>query len=227
MSEKGRKVLKYNFFKVSREWRSLVEGERRRGAEEFLRAVKGASEGMQLRFYSLVGIRGDADFMIWTVSDDMDAVQRLYAAVNSTLLGRYLETPYAYSAMSRKSQYLGGHVHAGQEGTPVQGTARYIFVYPFVKKREWYRLPFKERQRMMAEHFKIGHGYPSIKINTGYSFGIDDQEFVLAFESDNLSDFVDLVEELRGSDASAYTEQDVPSFTCRSVEPEALLRSLG
>ncbi len=89
-----------------------------------------------------------------------------------------------------------------------------MFVYPFVKMRSWYGLPFAERQRIMGEHFKVGRKYPKIKINTGYSFGLDDQEFVLAFEGDDPAEFLALVEELRSTEASKYTELETPIFTC-------------
>jgi chlorite dismutase len=96
-----------------------------------------------------------------------------------------------------------------------------------VKKRAWYSLPFTQRQRIMAEHFKVGHKYPKIKINTGYSFGLDDQEFVLAFEGDDPVEFLQLVEELRGTEASAYTELETPIFTCLRIDAQHLSRVIG
>ena len=105
--------------------------------------------------------------------------------------------------------------------------AKYLFVYPFVKTREWYSLDKSTRQGMMDAHIKTGHRYPSVKINTAYSFGLDDQEFLVAFESDIPSDFLDLVMELRGSDASRYTLRDTPVFTCVSMSPEETLETLG
>ncbi len=218
--------LKYTFFKVSREWRSLGAEAREESKREFLQVLE--SSATALSFFSLVGLRGDTDFMILAESPSLDSFQTLVSDVLSTKLGRYLEMPYSYLAMTRSSKYLGSHRHAGQEGSMRQpSSSRFIFVYPFVKKREWYRLPFTERQRIMAEHFKIGHKYPSIKINTGYSFGLDDQEFVLAFEGDDPSEFLELVEELRSSEASMYTELETPIFTCRRVDPATMLSLLG
>lgn len=218
--------LKYTFFKVSREWRSLGAEAREESKREFLQVLE--SSATALSFFSLVGLRGDTDFMILAESPSLDSFQSLVSDVLSTKLGRYLEMPYSYLAMTRSSKYLGSHRHAGQEGSMRQpSSSRFIFVYPFVKKREWYRLPFTERQRIMAEHFKIGHKYPSIKINTGYSFGLDDQEFVLAFEGDDPSEFLELVEELRSSEASMYTELETPIFTCRRVDPATMLSLLG
>ena len=181
-----------------------------------------------LSFFSLVGIRGDADFMVLAESPTLDPFQTLVSDLLATKLGRYLEVPYSYLAMTRLSRYLGSHRHPGQDGAPGgRSKSRFLFVYPFVKKREWYRLPFPERQRIMAEHFKIGHRYPSIKINTGYSFGLDDQEFVLAFEGDDPSEFLALVEELRVTEASKYTELETPIFTCVRTDASRLTLLLG
>jgi len=221
-----RSFLKYTFFKVAREWRSLAESAKEDSKREFLELLK--SSPPSLSFFSLVGIRGDTDFMILAESPSLDSFQTLVSKLLSAKLGRYLETPYSYLAMTRKSKYLGSHRHVGQEGGPRgRSSSKFIFVYPFVKKREWYRLPFAERQGIMADHLRIGHKYPSIKINTGYSFGLDDQEFVLAFEGDDPSEFLALVEELRGSEASMYTQLETPIFTCRRVDPATMLSLLG
>ncbi|HEX3606239.1 MAG TPA: chlorite dismutase family protein, partial [Candidatus Dormibacteraeota bacterium] len=111
------------------------------------------------------------------------------------------------------------------EVRPARG--KYMFVYPFVKTREWYRLPADERWRIMQEHIKLGREYPSVDLNTSYSFGLDDQEFVVAFESDSVSDFLDLVHEMRESEASTHTVRDVPSFTCIAMPPAEMVAALG
>ena len=225
-----RKFMRYAFFKASREWRSLEQGAKSRGMKEFLAVLDKYSGSLDVRCYSLVGTRGDVDFMLWIVAEDLSPVQEFVSELLASGLGKKLDVPYSFLAMTRKSKYIGSHRHPGQEGGPDldEGRqAKYAYVYPLVKKREWYKVPFVERQRIMAEHFKIGHKYPSIKINTGYSFGLDDQEFVLAFEGDDPGEFLDLVEELRSSDASKYTERETPIFTCAFVDPETMIRLLG
>jgi chlorite dismutase len=222
------RYLKYTFFKVAREWRFLDFAAREEGRGEFLEVLRHQAS-VDLSYFSLVGFRGDADFMILANSNSIDPFQGLVSGLLLTKLGRYLETPYSYLTMTRRSHYLGSHVHPGQEGSGDEepSGSKFIFVYPFVKKREWYKLPFVERQRMMADHFKVGHKYPRIKINTGYSFGLDDQEFVLAFEGDDPSEFLALVEELRGSDSSMYTQLETPIFTCRRVDAKRMLALIG
>jgi chlorite dismutase len=222
--------MKYTFFKVAREWRFLTAGTKEEARREFIEVLKKHSKNAEMRFYSLVGLRGDVDFMIWTRTASLDVLQALISDLFAVSLGKYLQIPYSYLAMTKRSGYLGSHKHGGQEGSGEErpfGNSKFLFVYPFVKKREWYKLPFVERQRIMAEHFKVGHKYPRIRINTGYSFGLDDQEFVLAFEGESPSEFLDLVEELRSTDASSYTALETPIFTCMAVDPERMLSLIG
>ena len=223
----GSRFLKYTFFKVAREWRSLPDEEREAARSELATLLE-SQAGLKLQLFSLVGIRGDADFMILADSATLEPFQELVSAVLATRLGKYLEIPYSYLAMTRQSHYARSHKRSELEGEvlpPEQ--AKYMFVYPFVKMRSWYGLPFAERQRIMGEHFKVGRKYPKIKINTGYSFGLDDQEFVLAFEGDEPAEFLALVEELRSTEASKYTALETPIFTCVRTDASKLLGLLG
>jgi chlorite dismutase len=225
-----REFLKYTFFKLNPEWRRLPDSEKAAHKEQFASIVENFSKRMILKSYSLMGTRGDADFMFWTISRRLEDFQEFISSLLSSGLGRYLETPYSYLAITRQSEYLGGHRHEGQEGASLSrrpGESKYLFVYPFTKKREWYFLSYEDRRVAMAQHFKIGHKYPTVKIHTGYSFGLDDQEFVLAFETDNPADFSELVMELRSSEASRYTALEIPLFTCIAQEMPEILNLLG
>jgi chlorite dismutase len=208
-----RKIMRYALHRVDPSWRHLPDEELALHKKE-LSDLFASDLPVKVHTYSTVGLREDADILLWEIADDARDLQRFQASMNGTALGRYLETPHSYLAMTRKSQYLKGHKHEGQEHErPGPVGATYLFVYPMDKQRRWYRLPFEERRRIMGEHFKIGHRYPGVTIHTGYSFGIDDQEFVVAFEGESPGEFLDLVEELRGSESSAYTARDVPIFT--------------
>jgi len=224
-----RQFLKYTFFKVDPQWRRLSTEEKNSSKREFSTLVNDFAKHHTLKSYSLVGIRGDADFMIWTMASQLEEFQDLTSHLLSSALGKYLAIPYSYLAMTRKSEYLGGHKHEGQEGASLTTPrdSKYLFVYPFIKKREWYFLPHEERTKMMGQHFKIGHKYPSVQIYTGYSFGLDDQEFVLAFETDQPADFLELVMELRSSEASRYTAVETPLFTCINTSIDDILSLLG
>lgn len=226
-----RQFVKHTLFAVDPAWRRLPFEEREAGKAELAAAVEAsAADLLVLRSYSLVGTRGDADFMLWSVSNSLEEQGDLITRVFSTAMGPYLRIAHSYLAMTKRSQYVRDHHHEGQEGarlTVLPGGAKYLFVYPMIKQRRWYSLPFEERNRIMRQHIKIGHKYPTVKINTSYSFGLDDQEFVVAFETDHPEDFLDLVEELRGSESSAFTEVDIPIFTCIARDIRAALDALG
>ncbi|MCH2512910.1 MAG: chlorite dismutase [Chloroflexi bacterium] len=232
MTEQVRRdFVKYSFFKVDPEWRRLPGKERQDNKAQFAEVLGEFSDRVSMSSYSMVGTRGDADFLLWKVSEELEAINELMARVNHTDLARYLTMPYSYLAMTRRSPYIDDHKHEGQEGT---GSAtmriigrKYLFIYPFIKTHEWYQLPKEERQELMNEHFVIGHKYPDVKISTAYSFGLDDQEFVLGFETDDPSHFLDLVMDLRESKARPYTLVDTPIFSCIAKPVEACLDDLG
>ncbi|WP_447972646.1 chlorite dismutase family protein [Nitrospira sp. Kam-Ns4a] len=225
-----RQFVNFSFYKVDPAWRRLPEEERTRGKQEFMRAVEDYSGKVLVIPYTTVGIRGDCDFMLWRISYELELFQEMTSKLLATGLGRYLTTPYSYLSMTKRSIYVDHHTHEGQESKRLQiipGKSKYIFVYPFVKTREWYLLTKAARQGMMDEHIEIGHRYPSVKLNTTYSFGLDDQEFVVAFETDKPEDFLDLVMELRSAEASRYTERDTPIFTCIMKSLKEALDTLG
>lgn len=221
MADPRRDFVKYTFYKVQPEWRRLPSAERAAGKDEFAAVAAEHAGRLALSAYTLVGARGDADFMLWGVSPELEPINEMAALLNQTRLGGYLETPYSYLAMTRRSPYIDDHRHAGQDGAGDAASMRivgrrYLFMYPFWKTHDWYQLPQAERQAMMNEHFAIGHRYPQVKISTAYSFGIDDPEFVLGFETDEPGAFLDLVMALRESKARPYTLKDTPIFSCIS-----------
>ena len=225
-----RSFVKYTFYKVDQEWRRLSQGDRERSKAEFADMLAEFADRVAIGSYSLVGTRGDVDFMLWKVSPNLEAITELVAQANHTELGKYLYTPHSYLAMTRRSPYVDAHHHQGQEGSAAAMRIvgrKFLFIYPFVKTHDWYQLPNEDRQRMMDEHFTIGHRYPSVKISTAYSFGLDDQEFVLGFETDEPDTFLDLVMDLRESQARPYTLRDTPIFTCISKPLRDCLDDLG
>jgi chlorite dismutase len=220
--------VNYVFFKLDPLWRRLPGDEREQGKREFLQAVEGNSGEMLLRSFSLMGLRSDADFMLWRIGYDLDAFEKMTSALMKTGLGRYLTVAYSYFALARRSIYVGEHTPGFENRRYiVPGEGEYLFVYPFVKSRSWYQLPLEERQRMMDEHMKIGRKHYPVKNNTAYCFGIDDYEFILSFEAESPEKFQNLMMELRESEASAYTELDTPIFTCRRRGLAEILESLG
>jgi chlorite dismutase len=222
-----REFVKYTFFKVERGWRSQDDGRKQADKREFAAVIDELAGTSWLRTYSLVGLRGDADLLLRQAAPTVDTFQTTLTRLLSTGLGRRMDTPYSYLAMSRRSPYR-THRHPEMESRdPRSWDLKYFVVYPMVKKRSWYGLPAEERQKLMGEHFKIGHRYPSIKINTAYSFGLDDPEFVLGFEMDDPGEFLHLVEELRMIPTSQYTESETPIFTSVRLPIREALETLG
>ena len=184
---------------------------------------------MILLGYTMVGIRADVDIMFWRISYEMEEFQKMTTRLYQTDLGSYLMPSYSYLSQTKRSMYqdMFNPEHEEDRTHIIPGKAKYLFIYPFVKTREWYLLTQFTRQGIMDEHIYVGNKYPSVKLNTSYSFGIDDQEFVVAFETDYPQDFVDLVMDLRETQGSLYVERDTPIFTCVANSLEDTINSLG
>jgi len=224
-----RQFLNYAFYKVDPAFRRLMPRERADVKGEFLDLLRrwGTADDMILRTYSLVGLRGDCDFMLWRISNDPGCFQAMQAEINASQLGGYLTTPYSLLSLQKRSQYVNRIEGAGSGLELLPGQGRYLFVYPFVKTRAWYDLSPHARQGMMDEHINASTPFKGVRINTSYSYGIDDQEFVVSFDSDYPQEFVDLVGRLRYTEASLYTLRDTPMFTCAKTDPAELVAQLG
>jgi chlorite dismutase len=213
----------YTFYKVDSSWRRLPVEERIAGKDAFADVVdEWAGRMADLRAYSTAGVRPDCDFFLWKITERYEDLGELGAELNATPLAGYLQTPYSYLATTKASQYTA----ARRPRKIVPKGSPYLVVYPFVKVRPWYALPQDERQRAMDEHIRIGAEFASIHNHTTYSFGIDDQEFMTAFECDEPADFMHLMLTLRESEASRYTERDTPIFVGRACEIREALDAL-
>jgi chlorite dismutase len=223
MEMSGRHFVKFTFLKLDPSWRRRDPSERARDKAEFAAACNDFAEDHFLRAYSLVGTRGDTDLMIRCSAPSLEPIHELHVVINQSGLMRYADVSHSYLAMTKESVYS----DEAQPLQPREGSDRkYLIVYPMWKKREWYQLPGEERMRIMRGHIEVGRRYGSIEINTAYSFGLDDQEFVVSFNADDPGEFLDLVQELRGTESSAYTESETPIFTCISSSVERALDAL-
>jgi chlorite dismutase len=214
----------YTFFRVDPAWRRLPVDERQAGKDAFAEVVEDFTDRFaHLRAYTTTGVRPETDFFLWKIADRYESLGELGAALNATPLAGWLETPYSYLATTKASQYTSARRarKVAPHGSP------YLVVYPFVKVRPWYALPEADRQRAMEEHIRIGREeFPGIKNHTTYSFGIDDQEFMTAFECEEPADFMHLMLRLRDSEASRYTERDTPIFVGQHVTIRDALAAL-
>jgi len=218
-----RTFVKYTFIKVDPEWRRRDPLERAQDKREFAAACNDFAEDHYLRAYSLVGTRGDCDLMVRAATPNLDAIHELHVVLNQSGLMRWADISHSYLSMTKESTYSDEE----QPLKPREGSdKKFLIVYPMWKRRDWYLLPGEERMRIMRSHIETGRRHPTIEINTAYSFGIDDQEFVVSFNADDPGEFLDLVQELRGTESSAYTASETPIFTCISTSIERALDAL-
>lgn len=226
-----RQFVNFAFYKLDPVFRRLPDEERDKGKREFLSLLEeyDGSDDMILLSYSTMGLRTDAELMLWRISYKLEDFQEMSTKMYKTGLGKYLTPAYSYFSQTKRSMYMDtfNPEHEEDRTHIIPGKAKYLFIYPFTKKREWYLLSQHARQGIMDEHIYIGNQYPSVKLNTTYSFGLDDNEFVVAFESDYPDDFLDLVMDLRETEGSRYTQNDVPIFTCVAMALEDAVNSLG
>ena len=224
-----RQFVNFAFYKLDPAFRRLGDHEKLQARSEFLGLFQQKRPGLMCLTYSTVGLRSDTDFLLWRIAAAPDAFQEQSRAINKSSLGAYLTTPHSLVSMTKRSMYIDklDPFHTVESRTHIiPGKRKFLFVYPFVKTRDWYLLPQEQRQEIMDGHIRVGNKYPSVKLNTTYSFGLDDQDFVVAFETEEPKDFLDLVMELRETQSSKYTQRDTPIFTCVQMPMENLLDQL-
>ncbi|QPJ63147.1 MAG: chlorite dismutase [Candidatus Nitronauta litoralis] len=229
--EVKRQYVNFSFYKLDPAFRRQPKEVRERARQEFIDLLTDIdSEGNMIMIcYTLIGVRADADLMLWRISYEMEDFQKMSTRMYQTELGKWLITTDSYLSQTKRSMYMDtlNPEHEEDRTHIIPGKAKYLFIYPFVKKREWYLLTKHTRQGIMDEHIFVGNKYPSVKLNTTYCFGLDDYEFVVAFESDEPGDFVDLVMDLRETEGSRFTEKDTPIYTCTAMAPEDAVNALG
>ena len=213
----------FSFFKIDPKWRWMADLAKAESAKEVENVIK--NSGIRFRSYSNLGLRDDADFMFWFAAETVDDIQGAIEKLYSTVFGKYIIPSRTYLSCTRPSIY----VKDGKQGGFVSNldAKRYVIVYPFTKTREWYLLSKSQRQEIMDEHIEVSKRYPQVVLNTTYSFGIHDEDFMLAFEVDNVRDFQDLIMDLRETRVSTYVKNDIPMIVCIKMDVIPLIRSLG
>jgi len=224
-----RQFVNFTFYRARPEWRMVRDGDKEQCKKAFVETVDKFRPQLLIHTYSTVGLRTSADFLIWKIGSDLEPMQELAARLNSTSMAKYLEPTHSFLSMTKRSMYIEKNCAEHEEDRVhiVPGQSDYLFVCPLLRTREWYSRPQEQRQEMMDENLRIGSKYRSVKLHTTYSFGLDDQEFVVAFETDKPSDFLDLIQELREAKASCFTLRDTPMFTCRQRSLPECLDALG
>jgi chlorite dismutase len=224
--------LNFSFYKVDPKWRWLNDLGKEEAAKEFSSLIEVAKTKMKVRVYSTLGLRDDSEFMLWMISESVEKMQVLASKIYLTIFGKYIESSRVYlssyrpSIYSKKTKMTPGYLleESKKENEPM----KYAIVYPFIKSREWYLLPLEDRIKMMDEHITIGRRFPQVRLNTSYSFGLGDQDFMLAFETTDLMAFQDLIVKLRETRVSRYVVKDTPMIVCiYKGGVEEFIKSLG
>ena len=206
-------------------WRRLSEGERRADASAFVAAVAPEEPGMQQETYSTIGLRAEGELLLWRMAERIEDLERSAARALGCGMGRWMGVSLSLMGLTRPSQYV--KRPSAQEQSLFAGErSRYLVVYPFVKSVDWYLSPLEERKQAMAGHMRIGHRYPQIRQLLAYGFGLDDHEFVVAYETDDLVAFQDLVRDLRETEARRSTVRDTPIITAIHRPVEEVVRLL-
>lgn len=218
-----RVFFNFSFFKIDPKWRWMADLAKEESAKEVEQVIRNSQ--IKCRTYSTLGLRDDADFLLWFASESVEEIQKVIARIYTTVFGKYITPSHVYLSSTRESQYA----KTGKNPSFVEDAEpkKYCIVYPFIKTREWYLLPLEKRKVMMDEHITIGHKYPQIILNTTYSFGIHDEDFMLAFETDDLHAFQDLIMQLRETQVSRYIVKDTPMILCVKKDIIPLISSLG
>ncbi len=206
------RFVQFLAFKADPLWRQLSEDERRRGRAEFAEELE-CAEGIVTYTYSTLGLKASADLFLWRMSDVPGRLQESLSRLLLTGLGRHLEVTHSFIGLVRPSIYVRKQ-DTQEQAIFEQDRLRYLIVYPFTKTADWYLMSKEARQGMMNEHIRVGHEFPMVRQVLVHSTGLDDQEFIVAYETEDLSAFQDLVIALRDTEARRYTLRDTPIFTC-------------
>lgn len=176
-----------------------------------LESTLGAITGLNVRgWYDVAGLRADADLMVWWWAERIETLQEAYHAVLASEIGASLEPVWSQAGVHRPAEFNRGHIPAFLAG---DAPGSYICVYPFVRSYEWYLLPDDERAGMLRDHGVAAKGYGDVLANTVAAFALSDYEWLLAFEAENLSRIVDLMRDLRATEARRHVREEVPFFT--------------
>ena len=189
-------------------WRRLPDAQRRSTCSDFLSSVEQAKD-VKTYAYSMVGLQPGIDLMLWRLAPTLDALEDSAASALRCGMGTWMSVKESFLGLIRPSQYV--KKPTPQEQSLFSGDrSRYLIVYPFTKSAEWYLLDKETRQRVMNEHMRVGHAYPQVRQLLAYSFGLDDQDFVVAYETDDLPAFGELVYALRSTESRRSTVRDTP-----------------
>jgi chlorite dismutase len=210
----------YEFFSRTPGWHALDRRAKERAARRFADRLQESLPGVSPFVYSLQGLRSDREILLWAWGDSLEGISGFVRPLLEPPVAPHLSLVETRLATRRVS------VYTGTEESPPWPSRRYLFVYPFVRTRAWYQLPAEERGRLMQGHIAAGRAFPGVIIHTGYSFGLDDQDFYLAFETDSVGEFQSLLMTMRELPITLHTQRDTPMYVGLRRTPEEVVDEL-
>lgn len=208
-------------------WRRLPDSERQADAAAIQAAERETSaNGVRTLTYSSIGLEPGVDVVLLRLADTLDALEAAGARLARAGMGRWLGVRHSLLGRIVGSQYV--VKPTDQERSVLDGEPkRYLIVYPFTKSTDWYLLGREARQGVMNEHMRVGRGYPMVRQLLAYSFGLDDGDFLVAYDTDDLAAFGELVRELRATESRKSTVNDRPIIVGIRHDLGEIVRMLG
>ena len=212
-------TIRYTCWTVYRRTGDDVSADAATGLAELVSELAG-SDVVVRGFYDVSAMRGDADLMVWLHAPSADALQDALRRLRRSSIGPALDLTWSAMGLHRPAEFNKGHVPAFMAG---KDPKEWATVYPFVRSYEWYLLPEEERRAMLVEHGMMGREYDGILSNTVSAFALGDYEWILALESDELHETVDMMRHLRGSQARRHVREEIPFYTGRRLDVDAVV----
>ncbi len=216
--------VQFAVFKLDSKWHVLGLDERRKGVAAFLDSLDGRH--VHTHIYLLSGLKASSDILLWKIAKNTEDLQDSHIAMKRTVFGSHLSDVAIYTGVTKPSTYTKTESEL-EFLASAEKRKKYISFYPFTKTVEWYLLAYEKRRKIMSDHIAIGKKFPEVSQVLLYSFGADDQEFVVAYEMDDMKQYIDCVMALRESESRLYTKADTPVFTGVRKKPEELLSLFG
>lgn len=225
-TEERGELVRYLMFQPDPLWRRLPEETRKEGRRQLANAIHQAPSEIMTHAYSTLGLKAGASLLLWQKGGTPELQQDMLAQILQTEMGQYLQLTHVLFGLTRPSVYTKKRT-TQEQALDEPDRLRYLIVYPFAKTTEWYLMSREARQGMMNEHMRIGHEYADVRQLLVYATGLDDQEFVVAYETDDLSRHQQLVIDLRSTEGRRYTLRDTPIYTAIHRPLEEALALLG
>lgn len=206
-----REYASFIILRIDPEWRKVHPAEVGHGKKEFGDVVRSFESQVASSSYSLVGLSGLGDVILWRVGTNIGLLQEMTGKLLSTYLGRYLTV---------EKSYLGFLGENGSRAPFVPRNSRFIHVRPLVRSKDWPQLPEFVREGAERERRAVVDRFQGVRMTLASSYGLDESDLLMIMESDSAELIVDLNQALQTTQENRYL-----NMTCRGLT--GISRPLG